>query len=115
MYSGIRKQGQDRLNEIEESRITGTNPSTGIDNYAGTYTDKLYGKVEVTTRENGLRLSLSKDDYIDLDHWHYDTFRGPWAKSWYGKSMVTFRINTSGDVEALEMFGMKYKKEKESE
>src|SRR5215213_6457235 len=58
------------LKKVDEARVPNTKPSLAIANYAGTYTDKLYGDV-VIADEGGklvMRFTPSPNFVADLEH-----------------------------------------------
>jgi CubicO group peptidase (beta-lactamase class C family) len=60
----------------EEKRCAGTQPSHALDEYAGSYEDPAYGRIEITSSHMGLAWrwrGLSGP----LTHWHYDMFTTP--------------------------------------
>jgi CubicO group peptidase (beta-lactamase class C family) len=99
------EQSDARAARAAASRIEGTRPSLQLADYAGTYTDSLYGEVEVRLEESGLVLDYSPDYVADLEHWHLDTFRAAWRNAGYGHSMVTFHLDLQGRVAELELEG----------
>ncbi len=60
----------------EYKKIPGTKPSFDLSEYAGTYTDKMYGDVNVVNDNGKLSLHFVPAPYLDADltHWHYDVF-----------------------------------------
>jgi CubicO group peptidase (beta-lactamase class C family) len=76
---------------FNKSRVMGTMPSLGINEYAGLYSSELYGTVNVTVTGDKLKFdinnpalsanpALTSDACVTLcmtlSHWHYDTFIG---------------------------------------
>jgi len=110
LYDGFKKDSEAKQKEFEDNRVLNTNPSSKLDNYTGSYSDPLYGEIEITLVNNKLRLSFTKASYLDLEHWHYDTFRGQWSKSWYGKSNATFSLDGDGKIEKVNIMGLIYSK-----
>lgn len=96
--------------KLREARKEGTSPSLDLAAYAGTYTDSLYGDLEVT--EEGGTLSLSYQSFeADLEHWHLDTFQAAWhdpvvARQGLSASLLTFRLDARGRVASVEVPGM---------
>ena len=94
----------------EQQRIAGTKPSLPLAQYAGTYSDSLYGLREVTFENGALRLRTSSTTAATLEHWQYDTFRARWDKSWRGSQLVTFTIGADGLPSRLDMGGASYRR-----
>ncbi len=113
LYDGLAADAAKRQAEqdsaLAASHVLHTKPSLPLDAYAGTYTDSLYGKVEVVRTPKGLRLirgALSGD----LEHWHYDTFRLHLDRSWYGTALVTFSLGPDATVQKVETGGMTFRR-----
>lgn len=98
-----RTDSMSRRNQAQ--RIEGTRPSLPIDQYAGTYTDSLYGSVVVTVEEGTPRLRRSPAQAGTLEHWQFDTFRVRWDDWWRGRSTVQFILAPNGTMERLEVGG----------
>jgi len=107
------KQAADRKaeaakNSAEEAaaRKTGTWPSLNLADYAGTYSDKMYGNV-VIADEGGklvMRFLPSPNFVADLEHWHHETWVIKWRPTVsynFPRGFVTFTIDRSGKTERL--------------
>ena len=98
----------DAEKKLESSRVQNTKPSLAVQDYAGTYSSKLYGDAAIS-EENGklvLRLLPAPNFVADLEHWHYDTFQIKWRNSVtynFPKGFVTFMINGKGKTEELKI------------
>lgn len=84
-------------------RIEGTRPSLPIEQYAGTYTDSLYGSVTVSVEEGALRLRRSAAQAGTLEHWQFDAFRVRWDDWWRGRSTIQFLLAPNGTIDRLEI------------
>jgi hypothetical protein len=42
----------------------------------------------------------------ELEHWHYDTFQATWRDRTFGKTMITFTLNSQGKVESVKIPNM---------
>lgn len=98
-------RSDERAREREAERVQGTRPSLPLEEYAGTYSDPLYGDVEVTLEDGGLVLRYAPEYVADLRHWHHDTFRGDWRSTGFGETFVTFQLDARGRARALELPG----------
>jgi CubicO group peptidase (beta-lactamase class C family) len=94
-----------RATSLEAQRIHGTRPALQLAEYAGTYSDALYGDVRVDLEGGRLVLRYSPDYVADLEHWHHDTFRANWRSTGFGHSLVTFSMNARGQPARLELDG----------
>ncbi|MFC2082395.1 serine hydrolase, partial [Bacteroidota bacterium] len=64
--------------ERDSSRISDTALSLALEDYAGTYSDKMYGDAEITFEDGELTLTMlpTKELFTSkMEHWHNDTFR----------------------------------------
>src|SRR5262249_9180688 len=75
------------------------------DKYIGTYKDAVYGTLKVTREKEKLVASLGPPLISDLEHWHYDTFRGTPRDRALEKVFVTFALNSRGEVQELKLTG----------
>ena len=94
--------------KLVASRTADTIPSLLIKNYAGNYTDQLYGDATIAV-ENGklvLRFIQSPNFVADLEHWHYDTFQIKWRSSVaynFPRGFVTFTIDKMGKTDEMKI------------
>lgn len=93
-------------NQAEPERKPNTRTSLPIGAYAGRYESRVLGKADVSVAEHRLAFSYGTLRG-SLEHWHYDTFRVTWydpvLRSAAGPAWITFRLNPSGTVQALEL------------
>jgi CubicO group peptidase (beta-lactamase class C family) len=102
MYDSIGREGAARQRAAVARRITNTQPSLKLEQYAGTYADSLYGTRTVTFENGVLRLRYSPSYAATLEHWQYDTFRARPDDPWGSSGMVTFIVGPSGVPSRLE-------------
>ncbi len=100
------EQGKAAAAKQEAERVKDTKPSLALENYAGNYQSEMYGDAKIVS-ENG-KLILKRGAYFtgDLEHWHYDTFRVTWRDRQEGKGFISFRLNSMGKVEVMNMEGL---------
>ena len=91
----------------EPHRVENTRPSLDQTHYAGTYSDPLFGEMEITLADGRLVLSYSEEYVGDLEHWHYDTFRVIWRPAGFGSTFATFALDRRGEVDTLEVAGFR--------
>lgn len=100
---------------LRQARAEGTSPSLELGEYAGVYTDSLYGRVTVEREADGLLFHYDDAYAADLVHWHHDTFRARWrdpvlrGPGWPGglaRSLITFRLDARGSVTAVQVPGL---------
>lgn len=103
-----KKADADAAKKIDDARVANTKPSLVLANYAGTYSDKMYGDVTIA-EENGklvMRFLPSPNFVADLEHWHYDTFVIKWRPSVaynFPRGFVTFTIDKDGKTDQLKI------------
>ena len=94
--------------KVDAARVANTKPSLAVRDYAGSYSDDLYGAINIA-EENGrlvMRFSRSPNFVADLEHWHYDTFQIKWRPSVaynFPRGFVTFTIDKDGKTEELKI------------
>ena len=94
--------------KVNAARVPNTKTSLAVKDYAGTYSDDLYGAITIT-EENGrlvMRFSRSPNFVADLEHWHYDTFQIKWRPSVaynFPRGFVTFTIDKNGKTDELKI------------
>jgi CubicO group peptidase (beta-lactamase class C family) len=103
LYDSLAERG--RAAARPETRVTGTKPSLALAKYGGTFADSLYGSLTVRHEGGRLVLDFGPGRIADLEHWHYDTFRGTWRDPELGRTWVTFSLGRDGTVQALELTG----------
>jgi len=111
-YKKINDKVEKEVKDFEAKRVNGTKPSFDLSEYAGKYSDPLYGQVEITVSENSLLVNMNSFAQAKLDHWHYDTFRGWYDKRWYGKANATFLTDNNGKTTKVNFDGVEFVKEK---
>jgi hypothetical protein len=86
----------------DSARVEGTSPSHPLEDYTGTFSDSLYGRLMVTLEEGHLVVRYGPALVYDLQHWHYDTFKGAWRDpSDDGTTRVTFNSGANGRIASL--------------
>ncbi|MEO7648726.1 MAG: serine hydrolase [Gemmatimonadaceae bacterium] len=107
VFLKIRRDGLARSDSVERKmaadRIGGTRPSLALQNYAGTYSDSLYGQVGIRVEGNKLIADAGPSWMGDVVHWNYDTFRITWRDPMMGWSFANFVIGPSGKVETMRL------------
>jgi len=81
--------------EQEKAFQSGAAPSPLAD-YTGTYSNDLYGKLEISMERGKLRLNVSRRFVGELTHWDYDTFQVRWDYAYLGKEYATFGTDARG-------------------
>jgi CubicO group peptidase (beta-lactamase class C family) len=99
-------QRADSKRKMAKARFTNTKPSLALEDYTGSYENKIYGKAKVTMEDMRLLLHIGKYSG-DLEHWHFDTFtvnlRRP---SIMPLELITFKLNILGKAEKFHIPGL---------
>jgi CubicO group peptidase (beta-lactamase class C family) len=108
MYKRIRDDGAKREKDFEAKRVLHTQPSLALKEYAGAYTDELFGDAWIRLSGDSLTLSFPNNIHAGLRHWHYETFQASFDYEWMGKDWLTFRFNAEGKVSGFSFMGVDY-------
>ena len=88
------------------ARVPGTTPTLSLDKYAATYADSMYGEIKIAKEGEGLTLTFGPYFTGDLKHWHYDTFESVWRNKAQARGMISFILDSRGQVTALDIPGL---------
>ncbi len=110
LYDGLKKESDQDREKMIAGRVQGTQPSHRLANYAGNYTDPFYGEAVVEVNEGALRVSLSSNTSLDLEHWHFDTFLGHWNVRWMTPTPVNFELGPDGKIQKMKVGRYSYTK-----
>ena len=113
LYEGLQRDADAVRQKREAARVAGTSPSRALKDYAGSYSDPLYGDVAVRLEDGTLRLRYGPGFSGTLEHWHYNTFRARWVAEWRSPALVNFTLDSSGRVAALELMGGRFARQPE--
>lgn len=94
-----------QLATMSDSRDTTMRQSIPLAQYAGRYTDALYGDATITLEKGSLVLRFSRSPAFvgDLQYWRYDTFRSTWRSPNLADAFVTFTFKPDGSMEQFIM------------
>lgn len=83
-----------------KQRTKNTRPSLPIREYAGTYSNEVYGDVRIAVDGDRLVASfLASPTYVAvLEHWHYDTFMTRWNERIPEPGLLWFTIGPNANV-----------------
>lgn len=101
-----RAEAREAKEKREAERAKDTKPSVPLLQYVGTYREQMYGDVAVSLEEGKLVFAFGPAFVGELSHWHYDTFEASFRDRSIGKQLITFRLNESGEVSAVDVPGM---------
>ena len=105
-YLALSRRGQNTTPAAPgQGRIANTTPSLATADYAGRYTNELYGDIELVHENGRLVLRYAPDYIADMEHWHHDTFRARWRRIGYGTAMLTFTLDHQARPASFELAG----------
>jgi CubicO group peptidase (beta-lactamase class C family) len=104
-YKPLLDQAAAAQKKAEAERILNTKPSLDISQYAGTYSNELYGNIKITNDSGQLKFAFGPAFTSNLEHWNYDTFQATFTTTGVSKAPVTFSLNPQGKVDSL-VFGV---------
>jgi hypothetical protein len=87
--------------EHEISRQPHPEPSLPLEDYAGIYSDPLFGQATVSLANGHLVLTRGSEFIGDLEPWNHDTFRVTWRYRFLGHDFVQFGLSPAGNADAL--------------
>ena len=108
LYGDLEQRAKRAERTADSTRVMNTKPSLPLTNYAGSYTDPLHGKAEVSVQQGKLRMSLNTVLAGNLTHWHFDTFRLTYDQRWNGTDTVGFVLDAQGKVVKLNWGGAEF-------
>jgi len=103
---GLEEQAKTAEKKAEAERVKGTSPSLALEKYSGRYQSEMYGAVKLSVENGKLVARFGPNFTGDLEHWHYDTFRVIWRDRIEGKGFISFRLNSQGRVESVNVEGI---------
>ena len=103
--SAVRGRGRAALAGVERARVTGTQPSRALADYAGIYADSAYGDAEIEEESGKLTIRFGTATGA-LEHWHFDTFRINWNNPTRDWSLATFELDARGKPVRLVSAGL---------
>jgi hypothetical protein len=112
LFADMRSKAEAARAKRDSTRAKNTHPTLPLQNYVGTYSDSVYGKVDITLAGNALRFRFVKGNAQPLEHVEYDTFRANAKDSLEPDPVVTFVLDGSGGVSALRAFGVEFRRER---
>lgn len=94
---------QQAKDDVDAARIPNTSPTLDLEAYTGIYTDDLYDKAEVILEDDQLKIRFWDDDtqILELEHWHYDTFKASWINPAKREKFIYFTLGPDGNPELL--------------
>lgn len=88
------------------AHVLKTKPSLPLIDFAGTYSDKIYGDATVVQKDGKLTLSFLPAPELftgALDHWHFDTFQWNHADPFLEPGYITFQFDGNHKVSGFKV------------
>jgi CubicO group peptidase (beta-lactamase class C family) len=79
-------------------RVPNTRPTLPPGAYAGTYTDRAFGDLQVREKDGTLSFDFGPMRRGTLEHWHFDTFRSRPTNPALSTATLQFRLDPAGAV-----------------
>ncbi len=102
LYQGFRENIIASQEEIVNGRIPDTQPTLPLDSLTGSYTNHLFGTIEVSVSGDRLEFNLNDLQDFSAEHWHYNTFRSEKDPRWRSRTLISFTVDHRGKAAALE-------------
>lgn len=109
MYKGLTDEGEKQEHDVEAKRVLNTKPSLELKDYAGKYSNDIFGDAVIEYTNGGLMLHFPNNMNVQLSHWNYETFLGKFEHEWMGKDYLTFTLDAKGKIASFNFLGMDYK------
>jgi CubicO group peptidase (beta-lactamase class C family) len=82
----------------EEKAIPNTSPSLPLINYAGTYKHPAFERVKIKVDNDKLKATFQSGLTSNLEHYHFDVFKGSTSDFYLPAIVVHFNLNDSGTI-----------------
>jgi CubicO group peptidase (beta-lactamase class C family) len=80
-----------------------TSPSLPLADFAGIYAHPAFNRVEVKVDYDKIIVKFQSGLTSELEHFHFDVFKGTTSDFYLPVINIRFHLNTSGDVESFSM------------
>ncbi|KPK40056.1 MAG: hypothetical protein AMJ65_10940 [Phycisphaerae bacterium SG8_4] len=83
--------------------IPGTTPSLPLARYAGTYEHRVFDSIKVRNINDKLTIELPSGLRCELEHFHFDLFKGKTSDFYFPVLQVRFHLDDDGALSSLSM------------
>jgi hypothetical protein len=87
----------------EKKAKPNTTPSLPLVDYAGIYTHPAFDRAEVMEDNDKLKVKFQSGLTSELEHFHFDVFKGVTSDFYLPLINIRFHLSTSGDVESFSL------------
>jgi hypothetical protein len=112
LYKELRKEEILANDKQKADRVPNTKHTFRLEKYTGDYKHQMLGNVNVRVVNDNLELNCNDFIKLNASHWHYDTFQSNKNNRYKMKVMFNFKINQSGQIDELLLFGNRFIKTK---
>ena len=102
LYQASADEAKVEREQQDEARIKRTKPGLPIAEYAGTYSNIIFGELMVVRERKALSL-ISGRHAFRLEHWHHEVFAIT-KPEWDFRDFVTFEIGPGGAITNMVVF-----------
>ncbi len=98
------REDKQKIEKKYAERKLNTQPDLKLKEYAGTYTDKMYGDAEITFSKDKLTLTLlpAKEVFTSpMTHWHNNSFHIKFKDNFLPEGWIHFSINENNEIEGF--------------
>lgn len=110
LYSDLNQRQQKAEDMMLAAKINGTSTSHKLEEFIGTYSHPLHGKLTITMENGSLKADLNNTINARLEHFHYDTFLAYYSEAWMGKGIITFSANEVGRITKVGWGGIQFER-----
>jgi len=105
LYGGLQARADSARARQEAQRVSGTQPTLPLDDYAGTYVHPVWGDIHVALEGDHLtfRMGTNPETRGTLEHWSYDTFRAHLGDGRSNPMPVSFTVGPAGKATELRL------------
>jgi hypothetical protein len=108
LYDFFPKRDSDEAARLEKTRgkkIIGTKPSLKLNDYTGSFTDKMYGDIDIKQKDGDYQITFEHTPLFTgiLKHWHYETFEIIWDAPQVLNGFLTFEFDTKRNITGFKL------------
>ena len=110
LYDSLKSERKKVFEANLPKQILNTKPSLPLNNYAGTYSDELFGTVKIVSENDQLKVVVNSVLNGTLSHFHFNTFQVIYTKKERTADYYTFQLDATGKVSTLIINDITYKR-----
>jgi CubicO group peptidase (beta-lactamase class C family) len=92
-------ESMSRTAGAEENSKPNTSPSLPLADYAGIYEHPAFDRVEVSADNDKLKIRFQSGLISELEHFHFDVFKGTTSDFWLPKINIRFHLSNGGIID----------------